>query len=128
MRDVPYMSDEDLALIRRRMIALREGTGDMTREEAIEWLCAEIDDALNEALIYGTLGLQNYGLLNDPMLAGGPFVGRCDLHSVIWKEGGGCGLCADVILIDGPERERKAIVFRRLHNSPGIVRPEDDWR
>jgi hypothetical protein len=60
------MNEEDFALIRSRMLSLREGTGDMTREEVVEWLRTEMQDELNKVLHEGAPGLQNYGLLNDP--------------------------------------------------------------
>lgn len=58
------MNDEDFARIRRRMIALREGTGDMTREEVQEWLRAEMIAAITRDLENsGSRGLQKYGML-----------------------------------------------------------------
>lgn len=79
------MNDEDFSLIRSRMVALREGTGDATIDELAEWLTDELQRAvehdlglvrrvppgyilaeIEESLNRGTPGLENYGLLNDP--------------------------------------------------------------
>jgi hypothetical protein len=65
------MNDDDFSLIRERMLALREGTGDMTLDEAAKWLDDEIQASVMRSLMEcGAPDLENYGLLNDLGLRG----------------------------------------------------------